>query len=152
VGLLAGRVVLVLGPASSVMEALASLVVHAGGRVFLASDDDAGIGRIVGALGHNSVDGKRVEPAQWTAIGPALLAALRRFGRVDATILVDPLTGESPHVQVTKTVTVASADEIGEGGALATELLVAIADAESGAGAPTIAVLATPAEAPPKRQ
>jgi len=83
VGALDGKVAIVTGGSSGIGRATAVSFVNAGARVYIGDLDPDGIGSLVSELGHNYVDGMRVDITDETAVARMVETALRRFGRLD---------------------------------------------------------------------
>jgi NAD(P)-dependent dehydrogenase (short-subunit alcohol dehydrogenase family) len=82
-GRLDGKVAIVTGGASGIGKRTAELFVEEGARVFVGDLNEDGIGALVGALGHNYVDGLRVDVCDEDAVARMVEGCVKRFGRLD---------------------------------------------------------------------
>ncbi len=95
-GRLDGKVAIVTGGASGIGKGIAELFVAEGARVLIVDLDADGIGAMVASLGHNYVDGARVDVGDEEAVGRMVEQAVRRFGRLDIAANNAGVGGFSP--------------------------------------------------------
>lgn len=95
-GSLEGRVAIVTGGASGIGKAIVEAFVREGARVIVGDVDPAGIGRLIGELGHNQVDGAEVDVRDEAAVARMVTQAVRRFGRLDIAVNNAGVGGFSP--------------------------------------------------------
>jgi NAD(P)-dependent dehydrogenase (short-subunit alcohol dehydrogenase family) len=95
-GALDGRVAIVTGGASGIGKAIVETFVGEGARVIVGDVDVGGIGRLIGELGHNQVDGAEVDVRDEGAVARMVAQAVRRFGRLDIAVNNAGVGGFSP--------------------------------------------------------
>ncbi len=95
-GALDGRVAIVTGGSSGIGRATAVAFVNAGARVYIGDINPDGIGSLVSELGHNYVDGMRVDITDEAAVTKMVENAVRRFGRLDVGFNNAGVGGFSP--------------------------------------------------------
>lgn len=95
-GRLDGKVAIITGGASGIGKRTAEVFVEEGARVLIADLDEAGIGALISALGHNYVDGAVVDIRDEAAVEAMVAKAVRRFGRLDIAFNNAGVGGFSP--------------------------------------------------------
>ncbi len=95
-GALDGRVAVVTGGASGIGKAVVAAFVREGARVVVGDIDGEGIGRLIGEMGHNQVDGAEVDVRDEAAVERMVELAVRRFGRLDVAVNNAGVGGFSP--------------------------------------------------------
>jgi NAD(P)-dependent dehydrogenase (short-subunit alcohol dehydrogenase family) len=82
-GRLDGKVAIVTGGASGIGQRTAEAFVEEGARVYIGDLNEEGIGAMVGRLGHNYVDGLKVDIRDEDAVRRMVEGCVKRFGRLD---------------------------------------------------------------------
>jgi NAD(P)-dependent dehydrogenase (short-subunit alcohol dehydrogenase family) len=95
-GRLDGKVALVTGGASGIGRGIVEVFVAEGARVLIADINDDAIGAMIGAIGHNYVDGANVDVRDEEAVKRMVNQAVRRFGRLDVAVNNAGVGGFSP--------------------------------------------------------
>jgi NAD(P)-dependent dehydrogenase (short-subunit alcohol dehydrogenase family) len=95
-GKLDGKVAIVTGGASGIGRSTVEAFVREGARVVVADLSDDGIGEVVAALGHDSVDGVAMDVRDEDAVGTLVEQTVSRFGRLDIALNNAGIGGFSP--------------------------------------------------------
>ncbi|MDW8046587.1 MAG: SDR family NAD(P)-dependent oxidoreductase [Chloroflexota bacterium] len=85
-GVLEGRVAIIVGGASGIGRATVDRFVAEGARVFVADVNGEGIARAIAAHGHNTVDGCEADVRDEEAVRRAVERCVRRFGKLDIAV------------------------------------------------------------------
>jgi NAD(P)-dependent dehydrogenase (short-subunit alcohol dehydrogenase family) len=82
-GRLDGKVAVVTGGVSGIGQRTAEVFVAEGARVYIGDVNEDGIGAMVSRLGHNYVDGLKVDIRDEDAVSRMVAGCVKRFGRLD---------------------------------------------------------------------